>query len=168
MKATIRLEHELLAVETEHEVNAMLELTAPSAPAGGERRPLSLAVVIDRSGSMAGPKLEGAKECAAFLIRRLAPGDRLAVVSYDGEVQLVVPFGSLDRKAALQAVAGIHSGGSTNLSGGWLLGLEQLRHAPADGPRRILLLSDGQANVGIVDRFELAKLAGSAVGAGVG
>jgi len=168
MKATIRLEHELLAVETEHEVNAMLELTAPSAPDGAQRPPLSLAVVIDRSGSMAGPKLEVAKECAAFVIRRLAPGDRLAVVSYDDDVQLVVPFGSLDRKAALQAVAGIHSGGSTNLSGGWLLGLEQLRHAPADGPRRILLLSDGQANVGIVDRFELAKLAGSAVGAGVG
>src|SRR5438034_1157262 len=110
MKASIRLEYQLLAVEREHEVNAMLELTAPSAPAGATRPPLSLAMVIDRSGSMAGPKLEVAKECAAFLIRRLALGDRLAVVAYDETVDLVVPFGALDRQAALAAVAGIHPG----------------------------------------------------------
>jgi Ca-activated chloride channel family protein len=125
-------------------------------------------VVVDRSGSMAGPKLEVAKECAAFLVRRLAPGDRLAVVAYDESVELVVPFGTIDRQAALAAVGGIREGGSTNLSGGWLLGLEQLRHAPGDGPRRILLLSDGQANVGIVDREELARLAASAATNGVG
>ncbi|HXJ64765.1 MAG TPA: VWA domain-containing protein [Actinomycetota bacterium] len=168
MKANIRLEHELLAVETEHEVNAMLELTAPSAPHGVQRPPLSLAVVIDRSGSMAGDKLEVAKECAAFLVRRLAPGDRLSVVAYDDAVQLVVPFGELDRQAALAAIGAIRAGGSTNLSGGWLLGLEQLRHAPGDGPRRILLLSDGQANVGVIDRGELAKMAASASEIGVG
>jgi Ca-activated chloride channel family protein len=168
MKASIRLEHELLAVETEHEVNAMLELTAPPAPDGETRPPLSLAVVIDRSGSMAGPKLDVAKECAAFLVRRLAPTDRLAVVAYDDDVRLVVPFGPVDRQAALHAFAGIRAGGSTNLSGGWLLGLEQLRQAPGDGPTRILLLSDGQANVGIVDRGELARLAGSAATTGVG
>jgi Ca-activated chloride channel homolog len=168
MKASIRLEHELLAVEREHEVNAMLEISAPGQPAGAERPPLSLAVVIDRSGSMAGDKLDVAKECAAFLIRRMAPADRLAVVAYDDAVRLMVPLGTLDRQAALAAVAGITAGGSTNLSGGWLQGLEQLRGAPGDGPRKILLLSDGQANVGIVNRGELASLAAAAAGTGIG
>ena len=168
MKASIRLEHELLAVEREHEVNAMLELTAPGAPAGAARPPLSVALVIDRSGSMAGRKLEVARECAAFLVRRLAPGDHLAVVTYDDAVQLIVPLGALDREAALASIAGIATGGQTNLSGGWLAALEQLRGAPADGPRKILLLSDGLANVGITGGAELAVLAGSAAENGVG
>lgn len=78
MKATVRLEHQLLAVEAEHTVHAMLELTAPAAPTVRQRPPRHLALVIDRSGSMAGPKLEVTRECAAFLVRRLAPTDELA------------------------------------------------------------------------------------------
>src|SRR6266568_2373604 len=54
MQANIRLEHELLAVEAEQAVHAMIELTAPAAPADKERSPLHLALVVDRSGSMAG------------------------------------------------------------------------------------------------------------------
>ncbi len=92
MQASIRLEHHLLAVEAEHRVHAMLELVAPPAPEGRERPPLHLALVIDRSGSMAGPKLETTKECAAFLVRRLAPTDELALVTYDDEVQLLSPL----------------------------------------------------------------------------
>src|SRR5438309_475697 len=53
MKASVRLEHALLAVESEHTVHAMLELTAPQAPEGATRPPLHLALVIDRSGSRA-------------------------------------------------------------------------------------------------------------------
>jgi hypothetical protein len=52
MMARVRLEHQLLAVESEHTVLAMLELTAPPAPDGTTRPPLHVALVIDRSGSM--------------------------------------------------------------------------------------------------------------------
>src|SRR2546428_8960607 len=123
MKATVRLEHQLLAVETEHEVHAMLQLVAPPAPAQKPRQPLNLALVIDRSGSMAGPKLEATKECAAFLLRRLEPTDQLSLVTFDEEVELVAPLVSARYPALPHALAGITDGGAAHLSGRWLDGL---------------------------------------------
>ena len=78
MEANIRIEHELLAVETEHDVHCMLELDVPAGPAV-ERPPLHLALVIDRSGSMDGGRLEVAKQCALTLAARLQPTDELAL-----------------------------------------------------------------------------------------
>ncbi|MBA3690093.1 MAG: VWA domain-containing protein [Actinobacteria bacterium] len=167
--ASLRLDHELLAVEADHVVHCMLELTAPAAPSRA-RQPLHLALVIDRSGSMAGPKLEAAKACAGYLARRLAPTDQLAVITYDDEVRLEHPLQDLGHgQLALQhAIAGISPGGMTNLSGGWLKAVEQLRAVPGGaGPKRVLLLSDGLANQGITDAAALVAMTGGASDEGV-
>jgi Ca-activated chloride channel family protein len=155
MQLSARFEHSLLAVETEHDVHCMLEITSPPAPNSATRTPLDLALVIDRSGSMAGPKLDVTKECAKFLARRLSPTDRIALVTYDDEVQLVSP---LTNPAA--AIDAITPGGSTNLSGGWMKGLEVLGGADEHGAiRKVLLLTDGLANVGVTDAPSLVSLA---------
>ena len=94
-------------------------------------------------------KLAVAQRCAAWLVSRLRPVDELALVSYDDEVRLLAPLAPVREAPLRAAIAGLRPGGSTNLSGGWLQGLEQLRGAAA---AKILLLTDGLANVGITGR----------------
>jgi Ca-activated chloride channel homolog len=166
MDVALKLEHSLLAVEHEHEVHAMVTITAPPEPAARTRQPLRLALVLDRSGSMAGDKLEVVKRCARFLVERLQPDDELALVVFDDEVELLAPLAPVDADRLLPAIAGIDARGLTNLSGGWLKGVEELRRS-GDGLRRVLLLTDGQANQGIVEPDRLVALAAHQAAAGL-
>ncbi len=168
MHASVRLDHSLVAVDSEHDVHAMLELGAPSPPEDSARVPLSLALVLDRSGSMAGRKLEVAKACAAWLVSRLRADDELAVVDYDDAVRLVTPLLPVASGVHAPALADVHPGGSTNLSGGWLKALEQLRATRDGRARKILLLTDGLANVGITDPAALVAMVRNAARAQVG
>jgi Ca-activated chloride channel family protein len=175
VNAVVRLEHSLLAIEMEQTVHAMLDLEAPSAPRT-DRTPLDIALVLDRSGSMAGAKLDAVKLSAAYLIRRLGTEDRVALITYDDEVELVTALGAVEKEELLDLVDAIGSGGGTNLSGGWLKAVEALlagpeRSAPGDDHRaairRVLLLTDGQANVGIMDADTLVCMAGNAATDGI-
>lgn len=167
METNISFDRTLVAVQVDDVMHVMLELVAPAA-AATDRLPLDLALVLDRSGSMAGAPLDAVKEATQQLLRRLGADDRLAVIAFDNTAELVLGLQHHDVDAACDRVAAIDVRGSTNLSGGWLKALEVVReHGRADAIRRIVLLSDGHANVGIVDLAALAQLAGAAKGDGV-
>lgn len=103
---------------------------------------VEVALVVDRSGSMDGPKLENLKTALAAFLRSLRPEDRVAIVSYDDTVEVLTRLAAPSETLA-RIVEGIRSGGSTNLYGGWLAGAKLLKPGG-----RVVLLSDGQANVG--------------------
>lgn len=133
-------------------VQLLIQIGAEAMPAG-DRLPLNLAAVADRSGSMYGPKLDYTKQALLFLVDQVGPRDYLSVVTYDDQVETPLPSSHVVRKDALKAELGrIECGGSTNLSGGLATGMQQIsRNAAPRQVNRTLLMTDGLANVGVTD-----------------
>lgn len=133
-------------------IHLLVQLTAPSQSTG-DRLPLNLAAVVDRSGSMYGPKLQFTKQAISFLVDQLAGDDLLSVVTYDDHVETLLPSQQVNNKDLLKArIAHIQCGGYTNLSGGMATGMQQITpHAGPDRVSRVLLMTDGLANAGVTD-----------------
>lgn len=167
MQPNISLDRTILATQIDEVVNIMIELTAPPA-VEVERAPLDVVVVLDRSGSMAGAPLAAVTAATEQLLRLAGANDRIGVVAFASEVQLILPLTHHDPVTAGRTVRRIGPGGSTNLSGGWLKGLEMLAGDVREGAlRRIVVLTDGHANVGISDAEDLSALVGSGHAQGV-
>ncbi|NCA72533.1 MAG: VWA domain-containing protein, partial [Sphingobacteriia bacterium] len=123
------------------------------------RLPLDLALVLDRSGSMGGAKWAHARSAAQAAIARLGSEDRVALVVFDEQIDTLLPLCRAHeaQAAAARVLDGVGPRGQTDLAGGWLTGCGLIGRA--DGNERLhrcFLLSDGQANHGIVDPAILA------------
>ena len=151
MKTKLLLDHETILANQARPVHFALRFTA-DVIAAKARQPAAFCVVLDRSGSMEGPPLAHALTAARTAIKHLRKQDHFALVAFDDTAQVVLPLQPATRKTGWsQRVGAINSGGSTNLAAGWMLGRDELAKAPAGGSRRLLLLTDGQLNVGITD-----------------
>ncbi len=142
------------------EVIVKIDLAAIADKKRSRRTPLNLAVVLDRSGSMTGAKIEKARQAAMELVERLAPDDIFSLIAYDSTVEVMVPAQKVENKAALKArIARLQPGGSTALYAGVKAGAGQLReYLSARRINRVMLLSDGLANIGPSSTRDLRSL----------
>jgi len=147
----------------------LIRVQAPDAPTEivAVRKPYHLALVIDRSGSMSGEPLAEAVRCAAHIVDRLQPTDVAVLVTFDDKVRVAVPAAPVgDRRALHTALGSIHAGGSTNLYGGWKAGADAIAPGAAQAAlARVILLSDGNANVGELQSVEDIAAASAAAAA---
>jgi Ca-activated chloride channel homolog len=157
-----RLGHASVPAGRAAETYLFASVTAADALA--KAPPVDLAVVIDRSGSMKGARISNAIAGAIGAVDRMRDGDRIVVVSFDTEAQVVVPVtavSSSTRPAIEGAIRSIRLGGDTCISCGLMEARRQL-DAASSGPTRItrtLLLSDGATNHGVVDLPGLRSMA---------
>jgi Ca-activated chloride channel family protein len=180
-------------------VHLLVRAEPPRPPVRKQRRPVALALVIDRSGSMGqaaaggalGPapvavlgspgrgavdtgradKLSYVKAATLRLIDLMRDGDAVALVTFDDQVAVAKPLTVLDdrsRKALGDAVKRLIAGGSTFLEGGLRAGLEQFGDATLTHYGcKLVLLSDGQANVGEQRPAVLSEVAAGAAHRGI-
>ena len=143
------------------EVYLNLDLRAEESEGKIERTPLNMSVVLDKSGSMSSKnKLDFVKKAVEHIIDELSYDDYFSLVTYDDNVSVVYFSSQVEDKTLLKnEVRRIVSGGFTNLSGGMNEGYRQVEKTIKRGyVNRVLLLSDGLANRGITDRFELRNI----------
>jgi Ca-activated chloride channel family protein len=125
---------------------------APDIERHAVGRPTDLVIVLDRSGSMMGEKIEHARAAVRELVSQLAPDDRFALVTYSDGAALTIPLAPASAEARapwLATVASIAAEGNTNMSGGLDLALDVIERARSAGrTARAILISDGLANQG--------------------
>ncbi len=136
------------------------------APDQGDRRNADLVVVLDQSGSMEGQKLHDARQAILNLLGCLSDRDRFALIAYADEVRVLQPLAPLsdaNRRKLSAAADNIFAGGGTNLGAGLKQGIELLsRRSDSTNSGKVILISDGIANQGIIEPSALGRMASAA------
>lgn len=140
-----------LAADKTQTVDVLIKITPPTLDNKKAARPnLNLSLVLDRSGSMEGEKMTRAREAAGYCLEQLLPVDRLSIVTFDDVVDVLVPSQTVENKDFLKRqINSIRARNSTALHQAWVTGgLQVSEHLDANAINRVLLITDGLANVG--------------------
>ncbi len=125
-----------------------------------ERKPVRLTFLVDTSGSMQSPdKIQLAKRSLHFLVDQLNEDDSVALATYAGSVSKVLGPTSLNEKARVHAaIENLTAGGSTAMNSGIDLAYRMARQSYVPGAEnRVIVLSDGDANVGPSTHQDILK-----------
>lgn len=150
----------VLATETEQAVYALVDIKAGSGTVLGAM-PANFSLVLDRSGSMDGEKMDNLKEAVGYVVDHLSDNDLVAVTIFDDQVETLIPSQPARNRAEIKAkLANVIARGGTQISDGLKAGLAEVKKGYAkDRVNRILLLTDGQT---WDDEDACLKLAGEA------
>jgi len=159
MQLDLSVSHKFLKPFELQQVYLMLQLKQPKIEVAHERSPINVSFVLDRSGSMAGEKLAYTKKAVAFALEHLDSRDDVSIVTFDDQVDVLIPAQKAVHKDQLiQVLHSIRSGGCTNLSGGLFKGVSLVKEKfEKENINRVLLLTDGLANAGITDPAKLLE-----------
>jgi Ca-activated chloride channel homolog len=165
----VSLSHPVLLAGTSQTTYLKVGLTGAKIAPTGPRPPVNVAFVLDKSGSMTGEKLTQAKAALTRALDRLNSNDIVSVVVYDSTVTVVLPATKLtDKSLAYQAIQSIQANGSTALFAGVSKGAAEVRKfLDRNRVNRIILLSDGRANVGLSTPGALGELGASLIREGI-
>lgn len=164
MKTEIRFAHEKVRFDQDTNTQLVVSITAPKKDWETKRPPVAVIACVDHSGSMDGDPLEKAKKTVLKMADHMGPEDFLGVVVFESSVRPLVKLKKMtpeNRDALKSAVGGLCSAGGTAFTGGMLTSFAEMLGAdlPAGILTRVIMLTDGQANVGIHDREGILKAA---------
>ncbi len=142
-----------LTADVEQTIDVLVRITPPKADLGAKVRPkLNLAMALDRSGSMDGSKIREAREAVKYCVDQLTSDDRFSTVVFDENVDVLFEsqqMNSANKMLLKSEIDTVTPRGSTALHEGWVsAGLQVARHLGGDTINRVILVTDGQANVG--------------------